>query len=149
MKTWILAAAMMAAPALALGQALPTKEPAKKEAAKKSAAQGEAIAKVNGVAVPRARQDIVVQQQSARGMPDNPQTRAMVREELINREVVAQEAQRSGVAKSPEVQTQMDMARQAVLVRALFENEVKSHPVSDADLEKQYEAFKSSMGTNE
>jgi len=44
---------------------------------------------------------------------------------------------------------QMDMARQAVLVRALFENEMKQHPVSDADLEKQYEQFKGSMGTNE
>jgi peptidyl-prolyl cis-trans isomerase C len=43
----------------------------------------------------------------------------------------------------------MDMARQAVLVRALLENEVKTHPISDADLEKQYEQFKSSMGTNE
>jgi len=41
------------------------------------------------------------------------------------------------------------MARQAVLVRALLDNELKAHPVSDADLEKQYEQFKASMGTNE
>ena len=34
-------------------------------------------------------------------------------------------------------------------MRALFEHELKAHPVSDADLEKQYEQFKASMGTKE
>ena len=38
-----------------------------------------------------------------------------------------------------DIQAQMDMARQAVLVRALFESEVKANPISDADLQKQYE----------
>jgi peptidyl-prolyl cis-trans isomerase C len=43
----------------------------------------------------------------------------------------------------------MDMARQAVLIRALFETEAKKNPITDADLQKQYESFKGSMGTNE
>jgi peptidyl-prolyl cis-trans isomerase C len=47
------------------------------------------------------------------------------------------------------VAAQMEMARQAVLVRALFENEMKANPITDADLQKQYETFKSQMGTNE
>jgi len=149
MKTWILAAALMGAPALVLGQSLPTKEPAKKEAASKPAKQGEAIAKVNGVSVPRARQDVVVQQQSQRGMPDNEQTRAMVREELINREVVAQEAQRTGVAKNPQVQTQMEMARQEVLVGAFINDWLRKNPVSDADVQKEYERVKTSTGARE
>lgn len=149
MKTWILAAALMGAPALVLGQALPTKEPAKKEAAKKPAAQGDAVARVNGVAVPRVRQDIVVEQQSQRGMPDNPQTRAMVREELINREVIAQEAQRSGVAKNPQVQTQMEMARQEVLVGAYINDWLRKNPVSDAEVQKEYERVKASTGGRE
>ena len=149
MKTWIIAAAMMGAPALVLGQGLPTKEPAKKEAAKKPAAQGNVVAKVNGVAVPRAREDIVVQQQSQRGMPDNPQTRARVREELINREVVAQEAQRSGVAKNPQVQTQMDMARQEVLVGAYINDWLRKNPVSDAEVQKEYDRVKASTGAKE
>ncbi|OGA61740.1 MAG: peptidylprolyl isomerase [Betaproteobacteria bacterium RIFCSPLOWO2_12_FULL_65_14] len=128
---------------------MPTKEPAKKEAASKPAKQGEAIAKVNGVSVPRARQDVVVQQQSQRGMPDNEQTRAMVREELINREVVAQEAQRTGVAKNPQVQTQMEMARQEVLVGAFINDWLRKNPVSDADVQKEYERVKTSTGARE
>jgi peptidyl-prolyl cis-trans isomerase C len=43
----------------------------------------------------------------------------------------------------------MEMARQAVLVRALFESEIKAHPITDADLQKQYDAFKGTMGSTE
>jgi peptidyl-prolyl cis-trans isomerase C len=149
MKHWILAAAVMAAPAFA--QTLPTKEPAKKEAAKPkpAAAQGTTVAKVNGVAVPRSRQDYLMQQQSQRGMPDNDQTRAMVRDELINREVLAQEARKSGVDKSQEVQNQMDIARQEILVSAYVRDWVKKNPVSEAEVQKEYERAKAQTGDKE
>jgi peptidyl-prolyl cis-trans isomerase C len=150
MKNWMYAAVLLAGPALAQ-PALPTKEePAKKEASKsKPAAQGNTIAKVNGVAVPRSRQDLLMQQQGARGMPDNDQTRAMVREELINREVLFQEAQKSGVGKRPEVQAQLDMARQEVLVSAYIRDWAKANPVSDADVQKEYERAKAQTGDKE
>jgi peptidyl-prolyl cis-trans isomerase C len=137
-----------AAPAAAQ-PALPTKEPAKKQAAKPAPAQGGNLATVNGVAVPRARQDLLMQQQANRGMPDNEQTRAMVREELINREVIAQEAQKTGMAKTPEVQTQLDMARQEVLVSAYLRDWVRKHPVTDAEVQKEYERAKAQAGDKE
>jgi peptidyl-prolyl cis-trans isomerase C len=153
MKNWMYAAVVLAAPALAQ-LPLPTKdEPAKKEAAKKDAAksqaQGTSIAKVNGVAVPRARQDFLMQQQGTRGMPDNEQTRALVRDELINREVLYQEAQKTGVGKKPEVQAQLDMARQEVMVSAYVRDWVRTHPVTDADVQKEYERAKSQAGDKE
>jgi peptidyl-prolyl cis-trans isomerase C len=149
MRTLILAAAMIALPAAAQ-PTLPTKEPAKKEAAKKpAAAQGDAVARVNGVAVPRSRQDFLLQQQQQRGMADNEQTRAMVRDELINREVIAQEAQKSGLAKSQEVQTQMDIARQEILVGTYIRDWVRKNPVSDADVQKEYERAKAQAGDKE
>ena len=149
MKNWIYAALLLAAPALAQ-PTLPTKEPAKKEAAKPkpAAAKGGNIATVNGVRVPRARADLLLQQQAGR-MPDNEQTRAMVREELINREVIAQEAQKGGLAKNPEVQTQLDMTRQEVLVNAYIRDWVRRNPVSDADVAKEYERAKSQAGDKE
>jgi peptidyl-prolyl cis-trans isomerase C len=104
---------------------------------------------VNGVGVPRARQDLLMQQQGSRGMPDNEQTRAMVREELINREVIYQEAQKSGLTKNPEVQTQLDMARQEVLVSAYIRDWTRKHPVTDADVEKEYERAKAQAGDKE
>jgi len=149
MRILILAAALIAVPAAAQ-PTLPTKEPAKKEAAKKpAAAQGDAVARVNGVAVPRARHDFLLQQQQQRGMPDNEQTRAMVRDELINREVIAQEAQRSGLAKSQEVQAQMDVARQEILVGAYIRDWVRKNPVSDSDVQKEYERAKAQAGDKE
>jgi peptidyl-prolyl cis-trans isomerase C len=154
MRFWIYAA-LLAAPALAAPAgaqpALPTKEPARKEAAKPKppAAQGANIAVVNGVAVPRTRAELLLQQQATRGMPDNEQTRAMVRDELINREVLAQEAQRSGVAKTPEVQTQVDMVRQEVLVGAYIRDWVRKHPVTDTEVQKEYERAKSQAGDKE
>ena len=104
---------------------------------------------VNGVAIPQSRIDAMNKELNAQGQPDNAERQQAVRDELVNREILAQAAQKRGLDKSPDIAAQMDMARQAVLVRALFENEVKAHPVTDADLQKQYEQFKGSMGSNE
>jgi peptidyl-prolyl cis-trans isomerase C len=90
-----------------------------------------------------------MQQQGARGMPDNEQTRAMVRDELINREVLYQEAQKTGVAKKPEVQAQLDMARQEVMVSAFVRDWVRTHPVTDADVQKEYDRAKGQTGDKE
>ena len=142
------AAALIGGPAFA--QTLPTKEPAKKqEAAKPRPAAAGVVARVNGVAVPRSRHDLMVMQQIQRGMPDNEQTRAVIRDELINREVIAQEAQKSGVAKSPEVQAQLDLARQEVLVGAYVRDWVRKNPVSEAEVQKEYERAKEQTGDNE
>jgi peptidyl-prolyl cis-trans isomerase C len=141
MKTWMIAAAWMALPAFALAQELPTK---KKEPAKPAA-----VATVNGVAVPQSRMNLMVQRQAQRGMPDNEQTRAMVREELINRELIAQEAQRSGIGKRPEVQTQVDMARQEILVNAYIGDWARKNPITDAEVQKEYDRVKSSAGDKE
>lgn len=119
-----------------------------KAPAKASAASGKRVV-VNGVAIPQSRIDTMNKELTAQGQPDSAERQNAVREELVNREILAQAAQKRGLDKNPDVQAQMDMARQAVLVRALFESEIKNNPISDADLQKEYERFKTSMGTNE
>jgi peptidyl-prolyl cis-trans isomerase C len=121
------------------------KAPAKSAPAKGAASR----LSVNGVTIPQSRIDAMNKELTAQGQPDTPERHNAVKEELVNREVLAQAAQRRGLDKNPDVQAQIEMARQAVLVRALFESEVKSNAISDADLQKQYEAFKGSMGSNE
>jgi peptidyl-prolyl cis-trans isomerase C len=143
---WILIT-LLAAPLLALAQASPSGEDKKGPA--KAAAASSSVAKVNGVAVPKSRLDAMVQQQAARGAPDNEQTRAAIRESLINREIVAQEAVRSGMAKSPQVQTQLDLARQQILIDAYVSDWVRKHPITDAEVEKEYERVKSHQGARE
>ncbi len=104
---------------------------------------------VNGVTIPQSRFEAMAKELDAQGHPASPERENAIREELVNREVLAQAAKKRGLDKDPVVQAEMGMASQAVLVRALFENEVKTHPITDADLEKQYEQFKASMGSNE
>jgi len=145
----ILAAALLAAPLLVSAQALPSKEPAKAPAKKDAAKGTPPIATVNGVAVSRARAEALLSQQRARGAPDNDQTRAMVREELVNREVLMQEAQKSGVAKSPEVAAQLDLARQEIIISAYLRDWVRKNPISEADVQKEYDRVRSEQGDKE
>lgn len=135
---------LLSAPVLAQ---LPTKEPAKAPA-KPAAATGP-LATVNGVQIPRTRLDIVVRQQTARGAQDNDQLRAQLREALINNELLIQEANRSGIAKKAEVQQQIDLVRQEVVANAVVAEHIRVNPISDADVQKEYERAKSQTGDRE
>jgi len=110
---------------------------------------GGPIAKVNGVVVPRARMEYMLEQQKQRGAQDNDQMRTMVREELVNREVIAQEAGRSGLVKKPEVQAELDLARQQIIVNAYLRDFVRKNPISDADVQKEYERARAQSGAKE
>ena len=135
----------LVAGSLAVGAAMAQEKGSKKAAA----SGGSAHIVVNGVTIPQARIDAMNKELDAAGQPTGPERQSAIKEELINREILAQAAKARGLDRSPDVQQQMEMARQAVLIRALFDQEMKQHPITDADLEKQYEQFKGSMGQNE
>ena len=154
--TRLLLATALLFPALAMAQnvleekkAKPAEKGAKAAAPAKPAARGGAVATVNGVAVPQARADFFVQQQMQRGAQDNEQLRHAVREELVNREVVAQEAQRSGVAKNPEVAAQLDIARQDIIVQAYLRDYARKNPITEAEIQKEYDRAKAQHGDKE
>jgi peptidyl-prolyl cis-trans isomerase C len=147
MKIRILAvAAGLAAFTLASAQ-LPTKE-ATKDAPKPAARTGP-VATVNGVAVPRAREEILLRERLAQGGRDSEQLRAAIRSDLINREVVSQEAARSGFTKSAQLQAELELVRQTVIVQAYIRDWVGKHPVSDAEVQKEYERAKAQTGDKE
>jgi peptidyl-prolyl cis-trans isomerase C len=137
-------AAALLVPALAFAQA-----PEEKKAAKAKPATTKPIATVNGVPVPQARADFLMQQQMGRGGADTEQLRSMVRDELVNREILMQEAQKAGIAKQSEVQTQLDMARQEIIVSAYLRDWVRKHPVTDAEVQQEYEKAKAQHGDKE
>jgi peptidyl-prolyl cis-trans isomerase C len=144
----VAAATVLAIPALALAQAqLPTKEPAAKPAA--PATREGPVATVNGVAIPRQRADFIVKQQTARGAQDSVELRARVRDVLINNEVIAQEANKAGIAKKAEVQQQLEMARQEIIVNNYVNDWILKHPLSDAEIQTEYERAKAQTGTTE
>ena len=152
MKSVMMVAALLAFPVCAQDKPTPLERPAQVKPAAKPAAKGapkDALATVNGVAVPASRMEFMMRQQASRGAPDNEQMRAAMRDELINREIVMQEAQRAGVAKQPDVQAQLDIARQEILVGAYLRDWVRKHPVSDADVQKEYDRAKTRTGDRE
>jgi peptidyl-prolyl cis-trans isomerase C len=142
MKLRTFAAVLLALPVMAMAQETAKPKPAPKPAAK-------AVATVNGVAVPASRLEFMLQQQRQRGAPDNEQTRNMVREDLITREVLVQEATRAGLTKQAEVQTQLEIARQDVLVNSFLRDWVRKHPVDEAELQQEYERARAQTGDKE
>jgi peptidyl-prolyl cis-trans isomerase C len=138
-------AVALVAGGLALAAGAQDKAP--KAAAKASSAPPKIV--VNGVTVPPTRFEAMAKELDAQGHPASAERENAIKEELVNREVLAQAAKKRGLDRDPVVRAEMDMAGQAVLIRALLENEAKANPISDADLQKQYDQFKAQMGANE
>ncbi len=132
----------LALPAAALAQ-LPGKEPAKP-----APATGP-VATVNGIAIPRQRMETVLRIQKERGVADSDQVRAQLRELLINTEVLYQEASRSGLLKKPEIQQQLDLNRTEFVANALVQEYLRAHPVSAAEVQKEYDRIRAQNGDKE
>ena len=110
------------------------------------------IAIVNGKPVPKARADVLIKQvqgqAAAQGQQLPPDLDQRVRDKLVMDEIFAQEAEKRGLAATPEYKAQMEQARQAVLTQALLADFVKTHPVAEAEVKTEYEKFKAqSAGT--
>ena len=105
-----------------------------------------AMAKVNGVAIPQSRLEFIIKARAAQGQPDSPETRKTLRDDLISEEIIAQDAMKKGLDKDPDFVAQLDIARQTALVRAYQIDYVKSHPVSDEELHKEYDSGEGSDG---
>lgn len=128
-----LSAAFTAAPAVAADKA-----PAAKS-----------FATVNGKSIPAVRAEVLIANQIAQGQARTPELENAVREELVRREILAQEAQKKGVDKKSDVQAQLDLARQGVLIGAYLNDYARNVKVSDADVQKEYDGIKTNLGDKE
>jgi len=104
---------------------------------------------VNGVVIPRAYFDAMNREREASGQPSSPEVGAAIRDELINREILSQAARKKGMDRDSTVAAQMDMARQAVLIRAYFDDFIKANPISDAQLKANFDAALVQAGSKE
>jgi peptidyl-prolyl cis-trans isomerase C len=100
------------------------------------------IATVNGKAIPKSRIDTLLQQAARSGQPVTPELETQARDQVVLREIFAQEAERRGVATTAEFRAQMELARQSILIRELFEDYRKKHLASDTDAKAEYDKFK-------
>ncbi len=107
------------------------------------------LAIVNGKAVPKSRLDSLAQQVAKSGRPVTPEMQAQLRDEVIAREVFIQEAEKQGLSGSEDFKVQMELARQTILIRALFADYQKKNPVTDAELKGEYDKFAAANGGKE
>jgi peptidyl-prolyl cis-trans isomerase C len=117
--------------------------------AKKAAAKTAAAAPSGSQLYTQTNFDLMLKEALAQGRQDTPELRNFIKDQLTNRELVVRAAKQKGLDKDPVLKTQMDVAQQNVLVRAYIQDYIKSHPVSDDVLKKDYEAIKAQMGSKE
>jgi peptidyl-prolyl cis-trans isomerase C len=108
------------------------------------------IAVVNGKAIPSSRADAVVKQVVAQGQQqDTPELRTMIKNDLIAREVMFQEAVKRGFDKDATVKQQLDNARQSIVVGALMRDYIAKNKVKDEEIKAEYDRFKAATGDKE
>ena len=112
-------------------------------------AMAQNVAIVNGKAVPKARLDALAQQVTKSGRPITPEIQGQLREEVIAREIFMQEANKRGLAASEDYKVQMELARQTIMIRALFADYQKTNPVTEAELKAEYDKFAAANGGKE
>ncbi len=125
-RLWVLLAAFAAAPAFAQN-----------------------IAVVNCTPIPKARADALIDQLVHQGQQNTPQLQMAVREELVNREILMQEALRRGLPNRPDIKAQIAVAQQTVVLRALIEDFVKNNTPTDAEVTARYNALLKDAGGKE
>jgi peptidyl-prolyl cis-trans isomerase C len=111
-----------------------------------SSALAQNVAVVNGKPVAKARQDQWIKQM---GQPDTPELRDRVKGQLIEREILQQEAVKRGIADRPEVKFQLDVVRQTTLIQALLRDELQRSPITEETLKGEYDKQRKVAGDKE
>jgi peptidyl-prolyl cis-trans isomerase C len=104
-------------------------------------ASAQNVAIVNGKPVPMSRVDALAQQVARSGRPVTPDMMGQIKDEVIARELFMQEAQKLGLDASEDFKAQMELTRQAILIRELFANFQKNNPVTEAEIKAEYDKF--------
>ena len=113
------------------------------------------IAIVNGKPVPKARVDALLKQvmrgapEGVKAPPPNPEMEKRAREEVVMREIFMQEAERRGLAATPDYKIQMELMRQNVLIRELFNDFKKKNKISPEEVQAAFDLTNGMAGGTE
>ncbi|AWB34062.1 peptidylprolyl isomerase [Orrella marina] len=104
------------------------------------------LAVVNGEPITQKSYDQFIQLLVSQGAPDTPQLREQVKEEMINRVIMVQAAEKAGVSDDPAVHTELELTRQGILVRALMSEYLEKNPVTQEKIQAEYDKLKAEHG---
>ncbi len=104
--------------------------------------QAQSVATVNGKDIPKSRVDDLIKQLKLQGQAITPEIEKQVNDEVVLREIYLQEAEKRGLGATEDMKTQLELARQGLIINALFSDLRKSKPVTDAEIQASYDSFK-------
>jgi peptidyl-prolyl cis-trans isomerase C len=113
------------------------------------AALAQNVAIVNGVAIPKERIDALAQQVARSGRQVTPEMQGQLRDEVIAREIFAQEAHNKGLDATDDYKNQIELTKQSILIRELFTDFQKNNAVSDEEAKAEYDKFASANAGKE
>lgn len=117
-----------------------------KNAAEKSVPE---MARVNDEVLPLAWFELMLKDQLRTGAPDSVALREGIRRDLVLQSLLSQLASQQRLDKTAEVQVRAELARKAVLAGAWQQQWLQANPVSDADLQNEYDTLVQRSGSKE
>ena len=110
-----------------------------------AAPASETVATVNGTPVSKSRIDMLVKQGGAQGQPDSPDTRKAILDQLTMQMVIAEEAVKKGLDKTPDVTEKLEVIKQSILANAYVQDYIKNNPVTEEAMKAEYERIKATI----
>jgi peptidyl-prolyl cis-trans isomerase C len=113
------------------------------------AAPAAAVATVNGKPIKQSLVDYIVKDATDRGQKVDDNVRDIIMSKLISSELILQEAQRTGLDKTPDYLAKEELAKRELLVNSFLQDFIKKNPVSEADTKAAYDKYKAELGDKE
>lgn len=99
----------------------------------------QAVVMVNGVKIYQKQIDEAVKADVALGATNNAELREVVLKDLVFREAVLQDVKKRGLATQPDNEYRIRMAQQTAIVEVWFNEFLKNHPITEADVRAEYD----------
>jgi peptidyl-prolyl cis-trans isomerase C len=106
---------------------------------KQPAAEGKPVAVVNGQTITDTEFQQYLELRQSREPITDDAGKKKVLDEMIDRMLLTQRAEKNGIDKDPQVQNLMRRVRENILVQAMITKELKDHPITDDDLKQRFQ----------
>lgn len=104
------------------------------------------FATVNGAPLTNGLLELNVKAALAQGQKNSLELQKALMEELINRELLTQEAIKQGLDKDIDFRDQIAQLKQTLMIQAFLENHFQKNPISDARLREEFDRQKKLIG---
>jgi peptidyl-prolyl cis-trans isomerase C len=137
----VLAVGLLTAPELLLAQSDSEKRPARKATSN--------TLMVAGVAIDKSKLEYLITERLRMGQQDSQGLREAMASELVQRELLMQEAKRRGLDRQAATRVQQEIASDRILAGIFVNQFISENPVTDEMIKKEYDDFIKRAGSEE